>query len=416
MTAIKQKVKYTVAYDSTNDTLSEKLNVLLGNIITLIRTNNDDLLELTRITYGSEQMTGAPLLENTVNVDSTRKFESDVVFLGTSKNNLVLSLCFYNGRLVIAMNADPYVESLYMSIWNNIKPTSAINSCITAKACRWTNTGNEYNRYNINIPYIINNNIIELSVVYWTGNYSSGYMFYNGNRATNGVDLVIYKTVEDDSNTAGLGGALYMYSNATNSYHNFGQSQLLSWSFEENLTNNMIKDHMLCFRTTSQSDPYYNASTTPYYDSDYTVQSNAKHDLREWFYTTNTWGGSSTFSYHFYQGTKMADMHTLGNLDGKCSDTSTVMPNFDTVEASGSDSLHISALCSAYNLPYLEGDTQAYFRRMHVPGFNKYCKGEIYLMWTPSLTSYKSGDIVSCDGKKFAVINQGVVCWVARVE
>ena len=63
MTAVKQKVKYSVDYDSSTDTLSEKLNILLNDIITLIRTNNPEILELSRITYGSDEMTGAPLYD-----------------------------------------------------------------------------------------------------------------------------------------------------------------------------------------------------------------------------------------------------------------------------------------------------------------------------------------------------------------
>lgn len=404
MTAIKQKVKYTVAYDSSNDTLSEKLNVLLGNIVTLIRTNNDDLLELTRITYGSEQMTGAPLYENTTQIHNGRKFQSDVVFLGTDKNNLVLSICFYDGCLVIAMNADPTVEALYASIWDNVKPyNTTVPNFATPKACQYIKS-NGFNSYNIHLPYIIANNSIEIGVVYWTGNFSSGYMFYNSNRATNGVDLIIFKTIEDDENTEGIGGALYRYTTAPNTYNNFNPSQLLVWSFAENLANNMITEHKL-----NNTD---GSNTT---DANMTVYHNSKHDLRQWFQTTGT-----VHSNEHFRRNSMADLHTLGNFDGALITNnalnSTAMPNYDTVETSGTDTWHISALCSAYNLPYIEGDTQAYFRKIHVPGFNKHCKGEIYLMWTPSLTSYKSGDIVSCDGKKFAVINQGVVCWVARVE
>ena len=63
MTAVKQKVKYSVDYDSSTDALSEKLNILLNDIITLIRTNNPEILELSRITYGSGEMTGAPLYD-----------------------------------------------------------------------------------------------------------------------------------------------------------------------------------------------------------------------------------------------------------------------------------------------------------------------------------------------------------------
>ena len=130
MTAVKQKVKYSVDYDSSTDTLSEKLNILLNDIITLIRTNNPEILELSRITYGSSEMTGAPLYDgqnttifnNGTYVQNGGRYQSDLVFLGLSKNNLVLSIGFIDNKLVLAMNIDPSIESIYVNNWNSIKP------------------------------------------------------------------------------------------------------------------------------------------------------------------------------------------------------------------------------------------------------------------------------------------------------
>ena len=56
MTAVKQKVKYSVDYDSSTDTLSEKLNTLLDNIITLIRTNNPEILGIEIISITGFKM------------------------------------------------------------------------------------------------------------------------------------------------------------------------------------------------------------------------------------------------------------------------------------------------------------------------------------------------------------------------
>ena len=129
MTAVKHKVKYSVDYDSSTDTLSEKLNTLLNNIITLIRTNNPEILELSRITYGSDEMTGAPLHDglhvsnfNDAWVQNGGRYQSDLVFLGLSKNNLVLSIGFIDNKLVLAMNIDPSIESIYVDNWDSINP------------------------------------------------------------------------------------------------------------------------------------------------------------------------------------------------------------------------------------------------------------------------------------------------------
>ena len=187
-------------------------------------------------------MTNAPLYNGNTNLtESNRRFESDVVFLGTSKNNLVLSVCFYGGRLVISMNVDPSIESAYMDNWNNIKYTSdSLNVFAVAKACRYvTNTGTAYNRYNINTAYNIVNNAISINVVYWYGLNSSGYKF-----GTN--ILTIFKTVEDDQNTQSLGCAITKANNC-----------LLVFSFNEQIS--IITDQRL--NATALSSIFCNSKT-----------------------------------------------------------------------------------------------------------------------------------------------------------
>ena len=116
----------------------------------------------------------------------------------------------------------------------------------------------------------------------------------------------------------------------------------------------------------------------------------------------------------------MSKLHTLGNLVGTMPSTNSVsMPNYDNVKTfrhtnATSDQL-VSPMCSAYSLPYLEDENEIYLRQVRVPGFIDNCYGELYMMWTPSIYSYKSGDIVEIDDDKYAVINEGVVCWVTKV-
>ena len=122
----------------------------------------------------------------------------------------------------------------------------------------------------------------------------------------------------------------------------------------------------------------------------------------------------------------MSKLHTLGKLDGRMvSNNSVSMPNYDNVKTfrhlsffnvsdSGTRAV-VSPMCSAYSLPYLEDENEVYLRQVRVPGFIDSCYGELYMMWTPSIQSYKSGDIVEIDDDKYAVINEGVVCWVTKV-
>ena len=422
MTAVKHKVKYSVDYDSSTDTLSEKLNTLLNNIITLIHTNNPEILELSRITYGSSEMTGAPLYDgqnttifnNGTYVQNGGRYQSDLVFLGLSKNNLVLSIGFIDNKLVLAMNIDPSIESIYVNNWDSIKITnnSALPMFAIGMASRYskpTDSENQ-NEYNLFFPFIISNNKIEITVVYWTGNNSSGYMFYNAQRLTNEVDLVFYKSVVNGNNS--LCCALYRFSKAYNNYMTV-QPQLLTFSFDENVSENLLLDKKVPYAT--YGSDYEDVSiSTP----NSSVNENGRYCLRYWFAQPLT--GNRTALFRKNCNLFMSKLHTLGNLVGTMKSRYSVsMPNYDNVKTfrhpnADADRV-VSPMCGAYSLPYLEDENEVYLRQVRVPGFIDNCYGELYMMWTPSVQSYKSGDIVEIDDDKYAVINEGVVCWVTKV-
>ena len=431
MTAVKHKVKYSVDYDSSTDTLSEKLNTLLNDIITLIRTNNPEILELSRITYGSSEMTGAPLYDGqharhfNVWVQNGGRYQSDLVFLGLSKNNLVLSIGFIDNKLVLAMNIDPSIESIYVNNWDSIKATDSKASIYllpmfaVGMASRYSkpSNGENQNEYNLFFPFIISNKKIEISVVYWTGNNSSGYMFYNVQRLTNGVDLVFYKSVVNGNNS--LCCALYRYSKDYNNYMAV-QPQLLTFSFDENVSENLVLDKELPLSWYT-SGSIGDAENIGIAQPNSNLDANSKYNLRYWFAQPLSYDYDS-FRVAFGKNCClfMSKLHTLGYLDGtKPSTYSVSMPNYDNVKTfhhknATSDQL-VSPMCSAYNLPYLEDENEVYLRQVRVPGFIDNCYGELYMMWTPSIYSYKSGNIVEIDNDKYVVINEGVVCWVAKV-
>ena len=427
MTAVKHKVKYSVDYDSSTDTLSEKLNILLNNIITLIRTNNPEILELSRITYGSDEMTGAPLYDGqhadsfNVWVQNGGRYQSDLVFLGLSKNNLVLSIGFIDNKLVLAMNIDPSIESIYVNNWDSIKPhDSLLPMFAVGMASRYSKPSDRVNQneYNLFFPFIISNKKIEITVVYWTGNNSSGYMFYNVQRRTNEVDLVFYKSVVNGNNS--LCCALYRFSKYYNNYMEV-QPQLLTFSFDENVSDNLVLDKTLPYGWHNEryTDDALNIESLTQLNSN--SDANSKYNLRYWFaqpVERNGYGFSVKFGKRCCLF--MSRLHTLGNLVGTMPSINTVsMPNYDNVKTFRHPNVNadqlVSPMCSAYSLPYLEDENEVYLRQVRVPGFIDSCYGELYMMWTPSIYSYKSGDIVEIDDDKYAVINEGVVCWVAKV-
>ena len=425
MTAVKHKVKYSVDYDSSTDTLSEKLNTLLNNIITLIRTNNPEILELSRITYGSSEMTGAPLYDGqhtrhfNVWVQNGGRYQSDLVFLGLSKNNLVLSIGFIDNKLVLAMNIDPSIESIYVNNWDTIKPNNYLLPMfavgMASRYIKRSDRANE-NEYNLFFPFIISNKKIEIAVVYWTGNNSSGYMFYNAQRCTNEVDLVFYKSVVNGNNS--LCCALYRYSKDYNNYITV-QPYLLTFSFDENVSDNLVLDKTLpvgWYTSNNSSD----AEKIEIMQPNSNLDANSKYNLRYWFAQPLSYEHELVVLFGNNCCLFMSKLHTLGKLDGRMvSNNSVSMPNYDNVKTfrhknANADQV-ISPMCSAYNLPYLEDENEVYLRQVRVPGFIDSCYGELYMMWTPSIQPYKSGDIVEIDGDKYAVINEGVVCWVTKV-
>ena len=107
--AIKKKVTYSVSYVAGTDTLTTKLNSLLQDIVTLILSQNTGLTVLDTITVGSARWTGAPLYDTYNGLApaadyQNRHYESDVIFIGTDEDNVCLSIGFFDGQLVVAMN------------------------------------------------------------------------------------------------------------------------------------------------------------------------------------------------------------------------------------------------------------------------------------------------------------------------
>lgn len=424
--AIKKKVTYTVNYTAGTDTLTTQLNSLLQNIVTLILNQNTELTTLDTITVGSARFTGAPLYDTyNSKLYSTdyqnRHYESDVVFLGTDEDNVCLSLGFFDGNLVVAMNMTPKVEAEYVDIWNStygLNVNTYLPFYATGKYSRWFKSySSNAGRYCI--PYRIVSNTITMSVVYWTGEYSRGYSFVNGTGESDGVDLIIFNT-DEGSNQTGVGAAIWTWGRTNvsgDNYYNSGRrAQIVAFSFAENLSDN--KSAVLPFST---------VNALPSESQQLFI--NARVDIRVWGTVQNNVITGS----HYYAN--FPNWHTLCGATGDMPSNGSTLPSpilwgqvnigtdlgltnisssQDPVPASSTSYAGASPLCLPYNLPYLNAG-QAYVRKMRIPGWNPNCKGEIYLLWSPVLTGYQSGDIVEVGNKSYAVITEGAVCWAARV-
>ena len=413
--AIKKKVTYSVGYVEGTDTLSTQLNRLLSDVVDLILDHHPELQVLDTITYGSERMTGAPLYSGGgnnlfANLYSNRFYQSDLVFIGTNEDNICLSIGFYDGELVVAMNMTPKVETAITSVFSskyNISESAPLYA--TGKASRCFPSNNT-NKYNYSIPYRIVNDSITLDILYWNTEYSSGYSFINGAGENEGIKLIIFKT-DEGNNVTGLGAAIQPWGYITGA-RTTGKNALLTWAFNENLIDNTPD---LLARASQYSSGYPDLIS----DSIGAVL-NSRTEMRQWFNANNEdW--QSTYYANF------AMWHTLGLLCGSTNGVTafqympwvytvnTIYTSTSTQYPSGAtDSNFKTFMSSPYNVPYLQPG-QAYIRKMRIPGWNPYCKGEIYFFWTPSLSAYQSGDIIEISNKQYAIITDGVVCWAARV-
>lgn len=421
--AIKKKVTYSVSYTAGTDTLTTKLNSLLQDIVTLILSQNSGLSILDTITVGSERFSGAPLYDTyNSKLYSTdyqnRHYESDVVFLGTNASNVCLSLGFFDGCLVVAMNMTPAVEAEYVADWTDVYGLNAsiyLPFYATGKQSRWfKNTSSNSGRYCI--PYRVVNNTISISVIYWNTEYSRGYSFVNGAGEADGTDLVIFPT-DEGSSQSGLGAAIWMWGrtnvSSTNYYNSYRRTQITAFSFAENLSDN---------KPSSISTSQANAHPAE------AVQQliNAKFDIRLWGSANNNNIQGSYYwpnfqAWHCLCGTDGdivmgGIMATSPELWYRVNDATAI----STTGQGSSDIIPIggagcSPLLLGYNLPHLQTG-QAYVRKMRIPGWNPECKGEIYLLWAPVLNAYQSGDIVEVGGKSYAIITEGAVAWAARVS
>ena len=408
--AIKKKVTYSVSYTAGTDTLTTKLNSLLQDIVTLILSQNTGLTVLDTITVGSERWTGAPLFDTYVSGLYTaffqnRHYESDVIFIGTDEDNICLSLGFFDGNLVVAMNMTPKVEKEYTDNWASFGVGGQTPIYAVGKASRWYPSLSDMHG-NYAIPYSIADNTISMSIIYWSGEYSRGYSFVNGAEQSDGINLILFPTNEGN-NTTGLGAAIRM-KGTVNAYRNGLSTVINVFSFAENLS-----DH----KPASLPQQYYPSSghadqIVPDVPSRQLL--NSRGDWRIWFNCNNQYDNSGQTGFKFFQC-----FHALGGADGKIDNDNTKYPieiiKINTTWDCTYPSSFLSALLLPYNLPYLQPG-QAYIRKMRIPGWNPSCKGEIYLLWSPVVSAYQSGDIVEVGSKSFAIITEGAVCWAARVS
>lgn len=400
--AIKKKVTYSVSYTAGTDTLTTKLNSLLQDIVTLILSQNTGLTVLDTITVGSERFTGAPLYDTYVSGlipegdYNNRHYESDVIFIGTDEDNVCLSIGFFDGALVIAMNMSPKVEKDYTDVWSSQYGLDRIPFYATGVMSRWFTTGGS-NTGTYALPYSIINDTIAISIIYWTGDYSRGYSFANGAGQTDGVNLVIFPT-DEGNNLTGIGFVVCPYTKITTYQQLPGDISIAS--FAENLSDN---------RAEVISTGYYvnYAPNTP--SAGIQVHCNARYDSRNWSYQ-----GQASPSAGGQKAHRLFQVwHTLGNSDGNI--TTDFWGYGNPMSAAAIPAGAAIPLASAYNLPHLNVG-QAYVRKMRIPGWNPECKGEIYLLWAPVLTAYQSGDIVEVGSKTYAIITEGAICWAARVS
>lgn len=419
--AIKKKVTYSVSYTAGTDTLTTKLNSLLQDIVTLILSHNTGLTVLDTITVGSERWTGAPLYD-TYNSKllaaqyQNRHYESDVIFIGTDEDNVCLSIGFFDGCLVVAMNMTPKVEAEYVAIWNStygLNPSTYIPLYATGKQSRWWTRENG-NAGKYFLPYRIVDNTISISVLYWNAEYSRGYSFINGAGETDWTDLVIFPTDEGSGQT-GLGAAIWDWGTIAGSYSYKTRPGITVFSFAENVSNN--KPDQIS-TTTSALANTANAESRPIL--------NAKTDWRCWSNAANNHANGIDLhkcfqALHFFSGSNGGTIATFGypanmlNIIYKVDIAASAENKKRPIPDSDSNDYYESALMMPYNLPHLNPG-QAYVRKMRIPGWNPNCKGEIYLLWSPVTSAYSSGDIVEVGSKSYAIITEGAVCWAARVS
>ena len=421
--AIKKKVTYSVSYTAGTDTLTTKLNSLLQDIVTLILSQNTGLQTLDTITVGSARWTGAPLYDTRPNnLYSTdyngRHYESDVIFIGTNEDNICLSLGFFDGCLVVAMNMSPKVEAEYVADWTTVYGLNAstyLPFYATGKQSRWFKN-NQGNAGRYCIPYRIVNNTISISVLYWNTEYSRGYSFINGAGESDGTDLVIFPT-DEGGGQSGLGAAIWTWGrtnvSGTNYYTTLRRAQITAFSFAENLSD-------------SKPSVLVTAQTNARPTEDIQQLINAKYDIRIWSSANN----NNTQGAYYWPN--FQSWHSLSGTNGELADYGAMLPSPDlwyrvndatVMTSAGSGSTDVipaggagcSPLMLGYNLPHLTTG-QAYIRKMRIPGWNPSCKGEIYLLWAPVLTAYQSGDIVEVGSKSYAIITEGAVAWAARVS
>lgn len=411
----KKQVIFSTIYDSTVDDKATKLNVLVDDIVNLILENNSSLSIIDRITYGSDEMNGAPgYMGGSTGVSDVHipKFESDIVIIGTNKDNFCLGVNFANGVLVLSIVCGVDKANAINDSWQSYANVTSYAFSPIALECNYVNRGYwEFSQYVL--PYVVDsNNVIKITVQYTSTDLNQIYRFINGNSYMDNYSIGnLYITKQTNDNYAFI-----LDQRRVSNLPSYRNPRIICVGFDEEIPINMSNTKVL-----SNADKItYNTHFNPYSFAWASTGSSTRNGEGAGLYHTSygirgttDWNNSDNTAPGI--GLVRARSMFVNNMDlGDYTSTNNIYHLARKDISYNFDSYDIRKICS-FNLPILS-EGQAWLRQVYHPVSLTNQKLELYYFYTPLITAFTLGDIYEVDGHRYMVAFYGLPCVVAKLD
>lgn len=389
-------------YLSVSNT-TDGLNNMLADIVDLI-CKNTGVSIINKIEYGSDSFQNYPLYNTKASAMNSyfysNTYQSDVYILGLNENNYCLIVNIYNGVLNISLGCSLDYGDRYATMFMEKYPTGFKHNPLTlvcANLCYLAGTNN-YGIYNMTVPLLKNeNDIISLTLGYYTGDNSQGFKF-----VVDGQESGWLLFTGDDNNNKFAILNIYKTNYISNTYV----------QYRDNYTNNSYYNSPLVIPFNRviplYSDMLYVNATSSYYLQNTTnaIETNTYYIPYTWFFSI-----AITTNYTNYTNVlaRTLSINYLSEFTGNQSKNSSTVYMFY-------DNLNTNCTCSpvnsVYNLPKL-ANGKCYLRKLVAP--DSADKFNFYLWYSPVTETPVKNSFFSVGNDVFLLVYPSMITYAIKV-
>lgn len=391
-------------YISVSNT-TDGLNNMLADIVDLI-CKNTGVSIINKIEYGSDSFQNYPLYNTKASgLNSyfySNTYQSDVYILGLNENNYCLIVNIYNGVLNISLGCSLYYGDRYATMFMEKYPTGFKHNPLTwvcANFCYFTGSQN-YGIYNMTVPLLKNeNDIISLTLGYYTGDNSQGFKF-----VVDGQESSWLLFTGDDNNNKFAVLNYYKPNYISNTYVQYAYNYLIDTYYDDSPLvipfNRVIPLY---------SDMLYGNATSICYlqNTTNTIETNTYYIPYTWFFST-----AITVANYTGRSNVLARTLSINYLSEFAENKSKSSSNVYMFYKNLNTACVCSPVNSVYNLPKL-ANGKCYLRKLVAP--DSADKFNFYLWYSPVTETPVKNSFFSVGNDVFLLVYPSMITYAIKV-